>query len=587
MGEVNTRVKHEKLPREIFNALENVVGSEWISEDRAIVEAYTIFTIEAGCCLRKHRRDPTLLPSCIVLPSSTEEVQSIVRIANRYNVPFTVFSNGQSANSPTYPRTILISLARMDKILDIDEENMSMTIQPFVDYVTVMAEARKRGLWNGGSGWHSATAKPAPQFTVAGLWQTDLKYQGLCRNVLGMKVVLPTGDIVNMGSCAVINTGRYSFTERFPGPKLMGLLKGSFGTRGIITEITIKLHPWVGGTEFPEDAGRPSIAHYYEEAREKKFDVPKPPKRHKVYFFEYSSLEDLKEGLLKMARSGIGIGLNASGLYFAMMCARTNEEAEKLVKEQIVSPYVGYIVIAGITCEEQIEYEEKVLKKILEETGGKLLSDEYKSEVLEILAPWNLDFAVNTVTGMRTVRGWYLASGLAPYAPFYSIRDAAEIWKDVMEKIGPTHDIFSPMGVACPYIYVVDRGHQITTEIDQFPRRDDFQQLIMTIESFGFTWAAFMKRGYFGSWMEFLGEPFISSYPESGPNGYLVWRKYRKIFDPNGLMSASRVVLSEEEFKREQVEKPGGAIRAFHKWREELGLPRLKPTQNKTAWETP
>jgi len=587
MSEKPKRVEHQKLPREVIRALQDVVGPEWVSEDRAVVEAYTLFTIDLGSFLRKHTRDPSLLPSCVVLPSSTEEVQAIVKIANRYNIPFAAFNNGQVMNSPVYSKTIFIHLARMDKILDIDEENMSMTIQPFVDYVTIQAEARKRGLWNGGSGWHSATAKPASQFTSAGLWQTDLKYQGLSRNVLGIKVVLPTGEIVNMGSHAVVGTGKYSFTERFPGPKLMGLIKNSFGTRGIITEITIKLHPWVGGAFLPEDTGRPSIAHYYEEAKQQKFDNPPPPKRYKLYWFEYPNLETLVEGLLKIARSGIGIGLNASGFYFAMMCARTSMEARKRIEQQLVPPYVGYVVIAGISCEDQIKYEEKVLKQILEETGGRLLSEEYKPDVLKAVTPWNLEFAVNTVTGMRTVRDWYLTTSITPYAPFYSAIDARDVWAEAMKKIGPTHDLFSPLGAICPYLYIVDRGHQIETEIDQFPKRNDFKQLLATLESFGFLKSTFIKKLYYGSWMEVPGEPFASSYPETGPNMYLIWRKYRKVFDPKGLMMARRAILSDEEFKKAQIEKPGGAVRTFRKWREILGLPKLKPTPDKTAWEYP
>jgi hypothetical protein len=460
-----------------------------------------------------------------------------------------------------------------------------MTIQPFVDYVTIQAEARRRGLWNGGSGWHSATAKPASQFTVAGMWQTELKYQGLARNVLGLKVVLPTGEVVNMGSHAVAGTGKYSFTERFPGPKLMGLLKASFGTRGIITEVTIKLHPWVGGTTLPEDVGRPSIARYYEEAKEKKFDIPQPPKRHKLYWFEYPTLESLVEGLSKMARAGIGIGLNASGPYFAMMCSRTSEEAEKWVRQQFFPPYSGYIIIAGISCEEQMKYEGEVLKQIIEETGGKLLSEEYKPEVLEAGAPWNVEFAVNTVTGMRTVRGWYLATAVTPYAPFYSAVDSRDIWVEAMERIGSTHSVFSPIGATCPYLYIADRGHQIEAEIDQFPKRNDFKQLLMALDTIAFLWPAFIKKMYFGSTMETPGEPFPSSYPETGPNQYLVWRKYRKAFDPKGLMMARRAILSEEEFKREQVENPRGAIIAFHKWREALSLTKLKSQPNKTEWE--
>jgi hypothetical protein len=310
------------------------------------------------------------------------------------------------------------------------------------------------------------------------------------------------------------------------------------------------------------------LEYYFKEAEEKKFDIPPAPKRHKVFWFDYPDMETLLEGTLKIARSGIGIGLNVTGTYNATMCSRTLDEAEKRVKEKFFPPYSGYLVIAGISSERQMEYEAKVLKKIVEETGGKMWSEKYMSEQLEAVAPWNLEFIRNTVTGMRTVRSWYLATMITPYAGFEELPDTQEMWQEVIDKIGAT-TIFSTMGVECPYGYITDRGHQMETEVDQFVKRPDFKGMLMTLDSMMYGWVWFMKRGYPGNWMITVGEPYSSGSPEIGPNIYLFFRKLRKVFDPNNLMSSHKQVFTEKELEAELKEEKGG-MATLQKWRKKL-----------------
>ncbi len=92
---------HNKLPPEVYRALENIVGKEWISEDRAIVETYSKLSLDAEGIIKKHMKDPSSIPACVVLPGSTEDVQAIVRVANKHRVPFVPFTNGQAMSAPT------------------------------------------------------------------------------------------------------------------------------------------------------------------------------------------------------------------------------------------------------------------------------------------------------------------------------------------------------------------------------------------------------------------------------------------------------------------------------------------------------
>ncbi len=109
----------------------------------------------------------------------------------------------------------------MNRVVGIDTQNMSATLEPYVDYAQLQAEAMKRGLWNGGTPLATTLCKLSSQFAFAGLWQTDLKYGLFNRNIVSVKMVLPDGDILETGSRCMPRAG--DFWEYGPGPDLMGL----------------------------------------------------------------------------------------------------------------------------------------------------------------------------------------------------------------------------------------------------------------------------------------------------------------------------------------------------------------------------
>jgi hypothetical protein len=379
-----------KLPGDVYKALEDIVGPEWISEDRAVIECYSRFSVDTTGLLKKHAKDPSNIPACIILPVSTEEVQSIMRVCNRFKIPAIPFTNGMiSFNGPPTPEpTICIHVSRMNKVLDIDEKNMTARLGAFADYAQVQAEAMRRGLWNGGSPLATTLCKLSSQTSFAGIWQTDHKYGTLSRNIISIKLVLPTGDLLITGSDSV--SGVDTFWEYGPGPDLLSLVRGSAGTAGVITEVTVKLHPWPGGEELPEPpAGRPSIPSYHKA----KYDTGPFPKRHVLVWAEFSDFDTEIKALRKIAHAGIGAGLNATGIYNAYYCSQTQDLTLQRVKEKFFPPYNCYIIIAGFVSEKQIEYEEKIFREIVAELNGKILSADYKPEVLEALAPWNLDMS--------------------------------------------------------------------------------------------------------------------------------------------------------------------------------------------------
>jgi hypothetical protein len=535
-----------KLPREAFQALVDTLGDEWVSEDRAVTETYSRFSVDTTGILKKHHRDPTGIPACIVLPQSTEEVQAIMRIANRFKIQVIPFTNGMiSFNGPTTPLpTLCVHVSRMNRVLEIDEENMTATLQAYADYAQLQAEAMKQGLWNGGTPLATTLCKLSSQSSFAGIWQTDLKYGTLTRNIVSTKVVLPTGDILITGSDTV--SGSNCLWEYGPGPDLLSMVRGSAGTAGIITEIKVKLHSWTGGTSLPEPpAGRPSIRDYHEP----KYDTAPPPQKVKLLWVEFPDYDSEVKALHEVAQSGIGMGLNATGVYNSYYCSQTQEMTLDRVKNKFFPPYNCYVILYGVTSDSQIEYEEKIFREIMAENNGTFLTEDHKGDVLYALTPWNLD-CIRHVTGFRMNRFYYGGS----IVPGGLLKDTAyktkEIWTRTIDTVGETY-ITDRGGIDdTPFLYAIERGSRFwLSEADVYPDPMDVEKLEKAKALIVTAVTDFVSQKYPPIGMGVAIEPLTTFFPEQGPNVHLLFRKIRKIFDPNNIYVTGRQVFSEEEMK--------------------------------------
>ena len=114
-----------------------------ISDDPALTTAYSYMWL----LLSTHAQSGRYRPAAVVLPESTEEVQAIIKIANRLG--FTYIPVGTNLLPPTIPvrpDTIIIDPKRMDRIIELDEKNMYAIVEPFVTYAQLQAEGHKVGL---------------------------------------------------------------------------------------------------------------------------------------------------------------------------------------------------------------------------------------------------------------------------------------------------------------------------------------------------------------------------------------------------------------------------------------------------------
>jgi glycolate oxidase len=191
--------------------------------------------------LEKHARDfcPDLyfLPDVVAVPSNTEEVSEITALCNKHRIPLTVQGarSGLTGSALTIHGGIALSMERFDKILDIDERNYQVTVEPGVITEHLQNVLQDKGLYYppdpAGRGYSYIGGNIA---TNAG-GPRCVKY-GVTRDyVLNLEIVLPNGDVMWTGANTLKNSTGYNLTQ---------LITGSEGTLAIITKIVLKLIPY-------------------------------------------------------------------------------------------------------------------------------------------------------------------------------------------------------------------------------------------------------------------------------------------------------------------------------------------------------
>jgi glycolate oxidase len=203
----------------------------------AVVGAAHVTTSESE--LERHGHDEswheTARPDLVVFPGSTEQVAAVVRLCHARGVPFVARGAGSGLSGGAMPSAegIVIGLSRRREVLDIDVPNQRARVQPGVTNLRVSEVAGPHGLY------YAPDPSSQQVCTIGGNLAENsggahcLKYGFTTNHVLTATVVLSDGSIVELGSEA----------PDAPGLDLLGVLVGSEGTLGIVTEALLNLLP--------------------------------------------------------------------------------------------------------------------------------------------------------------------------------------------------------------------------------------------------------------------------------------------------------------------------------------------------------
>jgi len=172
-------------------------------------------------------------PDIVVLPATTEEVAAIVKIAARHNVPVVPRGAGTGLSGGAIPiyGGIMIVFARMNRILEIDYDNLRAVVQPGLVNLHLSNALNPRGFYYvpDPSSQRSCTIGGNVGENAGG--PHTLIYGVTTNHVLGLEIVTPEGNIVQVGG----------WTHDTPGYDLTGLLTGSEGTLCIVTKIIVRI----------------------------------------------------------------------------------------------------------------------------------------------------------------------------------------------------------------------------------------------------------------------------------------------------------------------------------------------------------
>jgi glycolate oxidase len=193
-------------------------------------------SIEDLVCYSYDATNKSFLPDIVVYPKETSQVVELVRLAaeNKVSIVPRGAGSGQTGGSVPLSGGMVLVFARMDRILEIDEDNLIAVVEPGVVTQKLREEAEKRGLFYPPDPSSLEYCSLGGNVAENAGGPRAFKYGVTREYVLGLEVVLPSGEVIDTGSRMMKDVVGYDLTRLFVG---------SEGTLGLITRIVLKLKP--------------------------------------------------------------------------------------------------------------------------------------------------------------------------------------------------------------------------------------------------------------------------------------------------------------------------------------------------------
>jgi len=201
-----------------------------IPSERLLTKPAQLVPFESDALTSFHKR-----PLAVVIVESTQEVVETVRLCARYEVPFVPRGSGTSLSGGSLPveTGIVIALNRLNRIIRLDPEQRIAVVQPGAINLEVSRAAAPYGLYYAPDPSSQSVCTIGGNISFNSGGAHCLKYGMTSNHVLGVKAILPNGEMIEIGS----------ESQEFVGPDLVGLYVGTEGTFGVALEITLRLLP--------------------------------------------------------------------------------------------------------------------------------------------------------------------------------------------------------------------------------------------------------------------------------------------------------------------------------------------------------
>lgn len=249
-------MKYSKVTPEIISKLKAIVGEQCVLLDNESLELYS----------RDETEDLSFPPEVVVQPDSPRQISEILKLANAELVPVTPRGGGTGLSGGALPvhRGIVLSLGKLNRIMEIDTANSQAIVEPGVITQVFQEEVEKLGLFYPPDPASRGSCHLGGNLAECSGGPRAVKYGVTKDYVLGIEAVLPTGEIINTGGRVLKNVSGYNITQ---------LIIGSEGTLAVITKIIFRLVPL--------------------------------PKHRRLVLTSFNSLEDAADAVAEIFRAGI------------------------------------------------------------------------------------------------------------------------------------------------------------------------------------------------------------------------------------------------------------------------------------------
>jgi glycolate oxidase len=216
-----------QISQQVIEKMQSVVGADYVFTDADNLYAYS----------HDETEDFSFLPDVVVKPANTGEISQIMQFCHELVIPVTARGAGTGLSGAALPiyKGIVLSTERLNKILQIDEQNHQATVETGVIVQVLQEAAIERGLFYAVDPASRGSCTIGGNIAQSAGGLRAVKYGTTRENILNLEVVLPTGEITWTGA----NVLKYS-----TGYNLTHLMVGSEGTLGIITKAVVKLRPY-------------------------------------------------------------------------------------------------------------------------------------------------------------------------------------------------------------------------------------------------------------------------------------------------------------------------------------------------------
>jgi len=214
------------LAIEHVESFKRIVGNSAVFVDEEVLSNYA----------HDETEDLHFLPDVVIKPSSSEEISAILKICNQFKIPVTPRAAGTGLSGGALPHLggVLLSIERLNKIIDIDERNLQVVTECGVITEVLQDAVKAKGLFYPPDPSSRGSCMIGGNISENSGGPKAVKYGVVKDYVMNLEVVLPSGEIIWTGANVLKNATGYNLTQ---------LIVGSEGTLGIVTKAVLKLIP--------------------------------------------------------------------------------------------------------------------------------------------------------------------------------------------------------------------------------------------------------------------------------------------------------------------------------------------------------